>query len=81
MTEFITLDLWIVNYEKTVKESSFVKTKEQFANHILPAFGAYKINKITIDITQKFANEKVKNLCCIENLSITLRVYVIMLLN
>ncbi|EMF0304663.1 site-specific integrase [Enterococcus faecium] len=53
-------DLWIVNYEQTVKESSFVKTKEQFANHILPAFGALKINKISIDIAQKFANEKVK---------------------
>ncbi|HGF7540205.1 TPA: tyrosine-type recombinase/integrase [Enterococcus hirae] len=53
-------DLWIVNYEQTVKESSFVKTKEQFTNHILPAFGALKINKISIDIAQKFANEKVK---------------------
>ena len=54
-------DLWIVNYEQTVKESSFVKTKEQFKNHILPAFGAFKINKISIDEAQKFANEKVKD--------------------
>lgn len=54
-------DLWIVNYEQTVKESSFVKTKEQFKNHILPAFGAFKVNKISIDVAQKFANEKVKD--------------------
>lgn len=54
-------DLWIVNYEQTVKESSFVKTKEQFKNHILPAFGTFKINKISIDAAQKFANEKVKD--------------------
>ncbi|WP_231885763.1 Arm DNA-binding domain-containing protein [Sporosarcina psychrophila] len=36
-------DLWIVQYEKTVEESSFVKTTGLFRNHILPSMGAYKI--------------------------------------
>lgn len=57
-------DLWIVQYENTVEESTFVKTTGLFKNHILPSMGAYKIEKITIDICQKHVNEwaaKLKN--------------------
>ncbi|MEK4023499.1 site-specific integrase [Sporosarcina sp. FSL W7-1283] len=50
-------DLWIVQYEKTVEESTFVKTKELFKNHILPAMAAYKIDKINVDICQKHVDE------------------------
>lgn len=50
-------DLWVVQYEKTVEESTFVKTTGLFKNHILPSMGAYKIEKITIDICQKHVNE------------------------
>lgn len=50
-------DLWIVQYEKTVEESTFVKTKELFKNHILPAMKAYKIEKIHVDICQKHVDE------------------------
>lgn len=57
-------DLWIVQYEKTVEESTFVKTKELFKNHILPAMGDYRIDKIDVDVCQKHVDEwatKLKN--------------------
>lgn len=50
-------DLWITQYEKTVEESTFVKTVGYFKNHILPAMGNYRIEKITIAICQKHYNE------------------------
>lgn len=50
-------DLWMVQYENTVEESTFVKTTGLFKNHILPSMGTYKIEKITIDICQKHVNE------------------------
>lgn len=45
-------DLWIVQYEKTVEESTFTKTVGLFRNHILPEIGQYKIEKMTIDVCQ-----------------------------
>ena len=50
-------DLWIIQYEKTVEESTFVKTLGYFRNHILPSIGKYKIDKINIDICQKHFDE------------------------
>lgn len=50
-------DLWVVQYEKTVEESTFVKTTGLFRNHILPAMGAYKIEKIHVDVCQKHVNQ------------------------
>lgn len=50
-------DLWIDQYEKTVEESTFVKTFGYFKNHILPSMGSYKIDKINIDICQKHFDE------------------------
>lgn len=49
--------LWVKQYEMTVEESTFVKTIGIFKNHILPAMGAYKIEKINIDVCQKHINE------------------------
>nr|WP_255723653.1 site-specific integrase [Sporosarcina sp. ACRSL] len=56
--------LWNIQYEKTVEESTFVKTTGLFRNHILPAMGAYKIEMINVDVCQKHVDEwssKLKN--------------------
>lgn len=45
--------LWVTNYEKTVEESTFVKTTGIFRNHILPSLGSYKIEKMNVDICQR----------------------------
>lgn len=50
-------DLWVKQYEKTIEESTFVKTTGIFRNHILPAMGAYKIEKIHVDVCQKHVDE------------------------
>ena len=50
-------NLWVKIYEKTVEESTFVKTIGIFRNHILPALGSYKIDKMNIDICQKHVDE------------------------
>lgn len=57
-------NLWISHYENTVEESTFIKTLGIFRNHILPAFGAYKIDKINVDVCQRHIEEwasKLKN--------------------
>lgn len=48
---------WVKQYEKTVEESTFVKTTGIFRNHILPAMSDYKVEKITIDVCQKHVDE------------------------
>lgn len=50
-------NLWIVQYEKTVEESTFVKTIGIFKNHILPALGEYKIEKLNIEVCQQHVDE------------------------
>jgi integrase len=50
-------ELWIIQYEKTVEESTFIKTIGIFRNHILPALGAYKIEKINVDVCQRHVDE------------------------
>lgn len=50
-------NLWIDQYKNTVQESTFVKTKGIFKNHILPALGEYKIDKINVQVCQKHVNE------------------------
>ncbi|MDM5250105.1 site-specific integrase [Lysinibacillus sp. G4S2] len=50
-------ELWIIQYEKTVEESTFIKTTGIFRNHILPALGAYKIDKMNVDVCQKHVDE------------------------
>ena len=50
-------DLWVVQYEKAVEESTFVKTVGYFKNHILPCMGDYRIEKINIAVCQKHYNE------------------------
>lgn len=55
-------DLWVNVYEKTVEESTFVKTIGIFRNHILPAMGAYKIDKINVAICQRHVDEWMEKL-------------------
>lgn len=57
-------DLWIIQYEKTVEESTFLKTQRLFKNHILPELGEYKIEKLTVDLCQRTVDgwsDKLKN--------------------
>jgi integrase len=55
-------DDWIEQYQHTVKESTFVKTKRIFKNHILPYFGEMRIKKIKVQHCQKAINFWAKNL-------------------
>ncbi|WP_342471981.1 site-specific integrase [Metasolibacillus sp. FSL H7-0170] len=55
-------ELWVKRYEKTVEESTFVKTDGLFRNHILPAMGDYKIDKINLDICQRHVDEWMEKL-------------------
>ncbi len=68
-------DLWVVNYELTVKESTFVKQTEQYRLHILPYFGTRMLDKITPAIVQKFANQNVKYKRYREFISNTSRIF------
>lgn len=45
-------DLWVVNYELTDKESTFVKQTEQYRLHILPLFGPRMMDKISPAVVQ-----------------------------
>ncbi|MCT3248133.1 site-specific integrase [Lactiplantibacillus plantarum] len=49
-------ELWTVEYKATVAESTYVKTTGYFKHHILPAFGNYRIEKITMDYCQQIIN-------------------------
>lgn len=55
-------ELWLLQYENTVEQSTFIKTVSLFDNHILPSIGEYKIEKITVDICQKAVNDWAKKL-------------------
>jgi hypothetical protein len=55
-------ELWIEHYQNTVEESTFMKTKNIFKNHILPEMGDYKIDKIDIATCQKHVNQWAKKL-------------------
>lgn len=57
-------NLWVVHYEKTVEESTFIKTIRIFKNHILPTLGEYKIDKLNVELCQLAVDEwadKLKN--------------------
>ena len=50
-------ELWLQQYRNTVKESTLHKTIQIFKNHILPAFGHMKLDKISAAYCQKKVNE------------------------
>ncbi|WP_051891683.1 tyrosine-type recombinase/integrase [Lysinibacillus sphaericus] len=45
-------DLWVIPYESSVQDSTFLKTIGIFKNHILPVMGTYRIEKIDIAACQ-----------------------------
>ncbi|HGF7563070.1 TPA: tyrosine-type recombinase/integrase [Enterococcus hirae] len=50
-------ELWLENYKKTVKESSYSRTKIIFNKHIYPKFGNIKLSKINTAYCQKIVND------------------------
>ena len=50
-------DVWLKTYQLTVKESSLVKLKQKFDNHILPFFGEKELKKIKVSDVQQFTND------------------------
>lgn len=55
-------NLWVEQYKNTVKESTLVKTKTIFKNHILPILGSYRIEKLNVQLCQKAVNTWFKKL-------------------
>ncbi|MDM5352404.1 site-specific integrase [Lysinibacillus sphaericus] len=55
-------ELWLEQYENTVEDSTLLKTKRIFSNHILTAFGSYRIANIDAAICQKHVNQWTKKL-------------------
>ena len=53
-------DLWLENYSHTVKQSTLVGTKTNIRKYLLPAFGDYKLNRITPAIIQHQVNQWAK---------------------
>ncbi|MFC6347557.1 Arm DNA-binding domain-containing protein [Vagococcus carniphilus] len=50
-------EMWFIQYKNTVKESTWAKTGEMFVNHILPAYGDLRIEKIDVKYCQKIINQ------------------------
>jgi len=50
-------ELWLENYKKTVKESSYSRTKIIFNRHIYPKLGNIKLSKINTAYCQKVVND------------------------
>lgn len=50
-------ELWLESYKKTVKESSYSRTKIIFNKHIYPKFGNIKLSKINTAYCQKIVND------------------------
>lgn len=48
---------WFEGYVNTVRESTWYKKKKIFENHILPAFGEYRIRTINSSMIQKELNK------------------------
>lgn len=48
---------WVSEYEKTVEESTFVKTTRLFDRHIIPYLGNHNIKLINTAVCQKFVDD------------------------
>ncbi|WP_342991693.1 site-specific integrase [Streptococcus australis] len=49
-------DLWWESYKHTVKPNTKINVKRILKNHVLPLFGAYKLNKLTTPLIQSIVN-------------------------
>ncbi|AUB51993.1 site-specific integrase [Enterococcus mundtii] len=54
-------EMWLENYRRTVKESSYSRTNIIFRKHIYPKFGKLKLSKITTAYCQNVVQEWSKN--------------------
>ena len=52
---------WLETYCHTVKKSTLMMTKVKLNNYLLPAFGDYKLDKLTPPIIQKQVNQWAKD--------------------
>ncbi|WP_346234831.1 site-specific integrase [Lysinibacillus telephonicus] len=50
-------EAWVETYKNSVEESTLNKTLKYFEHHILPEIGDYRIEKLNVDICQKFVNK------------------------
>ncbi|HEK9955257.1 TPA: site-specific integrase [Streptococcus equi subsp. zooepidemicus] len=50
-------ELWLESYQLTVKPQTFIATKRMLYNHLIPVFGALKLNKLSVSYIQSFIND------------------------
>ena len=50
-------NLWWESYKHTVKPNTKINVKRILKNHVLPLFGAYKLNKLTTPLIQSIVNK------------------------
>ncbi|MCK3902179.1 site-specific integrase [Streptococcus suis] len=50
-------ELWLESYQLTVKPQIFIATKRMLYNHLIPVFGALKLNKLSVSYIQGFIND------------------------
>ena len=50
-------DLWLESYKNTVKPNTQGNVRKLIDNHILPNFGAYKLDKLTTPLIQSIINK------------------------
>ena len=54
-------DLWLESYKNTVKPNTQGNVRKLIDNHILPNFGAYKLDKLTTPLIQSIINKLADN--------------------
>lgn len=50
-------DLWLITYQKTVKETTYITTERYMTKYILPSFGDIRVDKINLKMCQKEVNK------------------------
>ncbi|HEL1075706.1 TPA: site-specific integrase [Streptococcus equi subsp. zooepidemicus] len=50
-------ELWLESYQLTVKPQTFIATKRMLCNHLIPVFGALRLNKLSVNYIQNFIND------------------------
>ena len=50
-------ELWLKSYEMTVKPQTFIATKRMIHNHLIPVFGDFKLDKLSVSYIQGHIND------------------------
>ncbi len=50
-------ELWLESYQLIVKPQTFIATKRMLYNHLIPVFGALRLNKLSVSYIQGFIND------------------------